>query len=358
MEINDKIIAYTLDEIKSAYKAWLNTQNLSASTVVTSATSAFYIWNKCGSNTFWNVISANDFEIIGKNTILELLKKHSNGNAEANVNGYMAHLRRFRRVIFGEECTAVQIKTCKSHRKIQKSPSLSTVDAIQNIEDYFNKTLNDKHGRYMSWQHCYTPFISSRNANDEKTIDYLALHMAFYLASWGMYRGSSFLLRKDYKVHKPIVKIIMKEKYNPLAGISAEDLLNEKNLDLIDDISNELRKAYAEEQPSFDGVLNNATDTLVTKILLAAFGCVPAFDRYYVQAVKKYGISSGRYNRNSVKDAAKYYIANQEAFETVRERINTCGTKYPPMKLVDMCMWQAVAHLDSDGEICYPDEVK
>ncbi len=47
------------------------------------------------------------------------------------------------------------------------------------------------------------------NINDEETIDMLALHLGFYLASWGMYRGSSFLLQKDYKVHVPIVKIII-----------------------------------------------------------------------------------------------------------------------------------------------------
>jgi len=43
--------------------------------------------------------------------------------------------------------------------------------------------------------------------------DYLSLHHAFYLASWGMYRGSSFLLQKDYKVLTPIVEEILKRLF-------------------------------------------------------------------------------------------------------------------------------------------------
>lgn len=101
---------------------------------------------------------------------------------------------------------------------------MSAEYAIHLISDYFNETVKDTHGRYMSWRHCYKAFYENRNKTDEQTLDYLSLHLAFYLASWGMYRGSSFLLQKDYKVHIPVVKIIQEEKYNPLLGISAEDL--------------------------------------------------------------------------------------------------------------------------------------
>lgn len=213
--------------------------------------------------------------------------------------------------------------------------------ALENIKVYFNATVEDKHGRYMSWRHCYNNFVSLRTHRDDMTVDYLCLHLAFYLASWGMYRGSSFLLQKDYKVHEPVVRIIMEEKYDSLCGITAEELLEDKNFDLLDDISDRIRRAYAEERPSFEGKVNNATDTLVSKILLGALGCVPAYDRYYIQAVKHYEISSGNYDRNSVRDIAKYYIDNKTDFEAIRHQMSECGTEYPAMKLMDMCMWQA-----------------
>ncbi len=212
--------------------------------------------------------------------------------------------------------------------------------ALRMIWDYFSETERDEHGRYLSWQHCYKAFSENRHATDAKTVDYLALHLAFYLASWGMYRGSSFLLQKDYKVHIPVVNVLQDEKYAPLVGISAEDLCKKSNLDLLDEISGRIREIYAWEKPSVDGVINNATDTLVTKILLGTLGCVPAYDRYYVQSVKKNRVSSGLYNRNSVQAVAKFYCAHLSAFEQMRSRLSECGVEYPPMKLMDMCFWQ------------------
>ena len=35
---------------------------------------------------------------------------------------------------------------------------------------------------------------ASSDKEKEKIVDYLALHLGFYLASWGMYRGSSFFV--------------------------------------------------------------------------------------------------------------------------------------------------------------------
>ncbi len=124
-----------------------------------------------------------------------------------------------------EQTTAIKKNTeVKQYKVQQQTVTMSAEKATHLIQDYFNETVKDKHGRYMSWRHCYKAFSENRDITDEQTVDYLALHLAFYLASWGMYRGSSFLLHKDYKVHIPIVKIIQEEKYNSLFGISAEDL--------------------------------------------------------------------------------------------------------------------------------------
>ena len=240
-----------------------------------------------------------------------------------------------------EETTAIEKNADVQQYKVQQQTvTMSVEKATHLIRDYFNKTVKDKHGRYMSWRHCYKAFSENRNITDEQTVDYLALHLAFYLASWGMYRGSSFLLQKDYKVHIPIVKIIQKGKYNSLFGISAEDLCKKSNLDLLDEIATRIRGCYAEERPSVDGVVNHATDTLITKILLGTLGCVPAYDRYYVQSIKKHHISSGNFNRNSVYCVAKFYCDNLKDFEKLRCELNKCGMEYPPMKLMDMCFWQ------------------
>ena len=59
-----------------------------------------------------------------------------------------------------------------------------------------------------------------------------------------MYRGSSFLLQKDYKVHKDAVIEIYKEEYKVLWGISCEEILKEDNINLIFKLSNRLKAIY------------------------------------------------------------------------------------------------------------------
>ena len=56
--------------------------------------------------------------------------------------------------------------------------------------------------------------------NDEPRIDEAALQLGFYLASWGMYRGSSFLLRRTYTVHEEVVERLGDEVAAPHAAIA------------------------------------------------------------------------------------------------------------------------------------------
>lgn len=225
--------------------------------------------------------------------------------------------------------------------------TMSAECAVNLMRAYFEQTMSDPHGRYLSWEHCYKAFLENRDANDEQAIDHLALHLAFYLASWGMYRGSSFLLQKDYKVHIPVVKIIQEKKYDPLVGICAKDLCKEQNLALLEDIGERICECYAAEGPAIDGKVNAASDTLITKILLGTLGCVPAYDRYYKESVKKYHISSGKYNSDSVYRVAKFYCDHEDEFERLRLEMSERRIEYPPMKLMDMCFWQDAYISDS-----------
>lgn len=79
--------------------------------------------------------------------------------------------------------------------------------------------------------------------------DYLSLHLAFYLASWGMYRGSCFIFHKDYKVHTTIVEAILKPEYDCLLGLACTDVRNndiwaqlKKLSDYISDYFDPIRK--------------------------------------------------------------------------------------------------------------------
>ena len=79
-------------------------------------------------------------------------------------------------------------------------------------EFYGELKVQDRH-RYCSWEHCYAQFYEARQNPEKPNVDNLSLHLAFYLASWGMYRGSSFLLQYDYTIHTFVVEEILKQSF-------------------------------------------------------------------------------------------------------------------------------------------------
>ena len=225
---------------------------------------------------------------------------------------------------------------------------MNTVDLILESSVKFYDTLKkDENGRYRSWEHCYSNFINARD-NKNAELDYLSLQLAFYLASWGMYRGSSFLLQKDYKIHIPVVKELLKEEYDPLAGIDCVELKREKNQRLLEKIN-----AFLDEYDSnIRGevknikVRNQLSSTLITKILMGTLGCVPAYDRYFISGIKKQKVASGNYNMKSIGQLVDFYESNIVELENIRKDMKVNGMAYPQMKILDMAFWQI--GLDSD----------
>jgi hypothetical protein len=207
----------------------------------------------------------------------------------------------------------------------------------QNIEnkimDFFQQLISDKNHRYKSWEHCFEYF-----AKDKKDIseDIASLHLSFYLASWGMYRGSSFLLQKDYKYHFKTVKTILEYKDLQKINFSKIDK-NSKDFKEIFDLSKKLKECYPN---------NNVTDTLLTKILLGTLGCVPAYDRFFKAGLKdKESKPYSNFSENSFESVIKFYQNNQVEFDEVQKEIN-----YPIMKLIDMYFFKiGVASSDKNS---------
>lgn len=225
---------------------------------------------------------------------------------------------------------------------------MNTVDLIIESSVKFYDTLKkDENGRYRSWEHCYSNFINARD-NKNAELDYLSLQLAFYLASWGMYRGSSFLLQKDYKIHIPVVKELLKEEYDPLAGIDCVELKREENQRLLENINAFLDEYYSNIRDEVKNikVRNQLSSTLITKILMGTLGCVPAYDRYFISGIKKQKVASGNYNMKSIIQLVDFYEKNIVELENIRKDMKVNGMTYPQMKILDMAFWQI--GLDSD----------
>lgn len=212
---------------------------------------------------------------------------------------------------------------------------------IKSAYEFYGELQKDKNGRYHSWEYCYLNFGKARKETNPD-LDYLSLQLAFYLASWGMYRGSSFLLQKDYKVHIPVIEELLKEKYDFLFGIDCEHILLEENQKLLEELSTFALSYYDAIRREVKGneLKNDVSETLITKLLMGTMGCVPAYDRYFVSGIKAHKIAVGSYKTKSIVQLAKFYQENFEALEEARKNLVVGDMLYPQMKLIDMGFWQ------------------
>lgn len=225
---------------------------------------------------------------------------------------------------------------------------IDSVDLIiKSSTEFYNDLKIDENGRYRSWEHCYSHFIKARGSK-EIDYDYLSLQLAFYLASWGMYRGSSFLLQKDYKVHIPVVKELLSKEYDALAGIECIEFRKESNQQLLREINSFLGQYYDKIRREVKGqeLKNQLSFTLITKILMGTLGCVPAYDRYFIAGIKKQKVTTGNYNLKSIMKLVDFYEKNSVRLEPVREKMEVDGMPYPQMKMLDMGFWQIGFELD------------
>ena len=208
---------------------------------------------------------------------------------------------------------------------------------------FFADTRHDENGRYRSWEHCYKVFHDARLKRQKGEVldyDYLSLHLAFYLASWGMYRGSSFLLQLDYKVHEKAVETILHEEYDILQGIECEKLKDAQDIlwDLCDKLSclyKDIRSRVKSTEPKI-----GTSDILISKIMMGTLGCTPAYDRFFRDGIKGCKDLIGAFNERSILSLIDFYNANSKSFESARRTMHIDGLAYPQMKLLDMGFWQ------------------
>ena len=240
--------------------------------------------------------------------------------------------------------------------------------SIQETVNSFLNILRDKgegepFSRFKSWEYCHNIFVQYHQhiVNNELTEDdkdILALHLGFYLASWGMYRGSSFILQRDYKTHKRVVNIVFKEEYNDLwnfdpLGKSDDELKRIAKLANVayndidqngyrDENGHIPERTILEEDNEEDSTEDESiSTTLITKILMGTFAITPAFDRFFIDGLKKYNNANNQkgssYNEERILKLFIFANNHRNELDTA-DRITTFP--YPIMKKIDMYFWE------------------
>jgi hypothetical protein len=187
-------------------------------------------------------------------------------------------------------------------------------------------------GRYASFDYCFNHFQDHRVGGrlealaDGDCLQVSCLHLGFYLASWGMLRGSSSLLQRSVLQFAPLIEVIV-EAEPAVWSIDAHRYTRDE-WSLLNDIRGRVRTALAPHQ---------ASDILVTKILLGVFGCVPAFDTYFRRGM---GVTS--FGPKALSVIEDFYRRNEETVERHRRRTLTFPTgeesshRYTRAKVIDM----------------------
>ena len=200
------------------------------------------------------------------------------------------------------------------------------------VDKYLCNMVQDSNHRFKSWEHCYEAFSNLNNPTD-----YLALHLAFYLASWGMYRGSCGILWKDYTIHMDAVNIIRKFHSLRKEWFTMDDVSQIMKLyNALKDYYSKI--TYYKPENKTSSLNLAATDTLITKIMLGTIGCVPALDDLFKRAFHCQG---KQFDENLLKRIIDCSQSNKNTIQqcqiSISEKLHSF---YPSMKVVDMYFWQ------------------
>ncbi|WP_312159685.1 hypothetical protein [Oscillibacter sp.] len=109
-----RLKALSIEEVRKLYRAHLTAQGLSPSTIQVSYSDAFYLLRNDDSLDFWAMLKHPDCDAIAYERLKATLGKRLRGNVEANISGYRAHLRRFRRFVLGD---TMEFQIEKTHHR-------------------------------------------------------------------------------------------------------------------------------------------------------------------------------------------------------------------------------------------------
>lgn len=223
-------------------------------------------------------------------------------------------------------------------------PHLVRDDLDKTVTTFAGRPLNFgvSAPRSQSYDHCFNYFVDTDNLEDD--LEKSCAILGFYLASWGMYRGSSYLQQQTNSSH--LVPTIRKiQDLRPaLTGIDLHNY-DEDNINAVFDAYREIRGALQIPQRS--------QITLVTKVMVAVLGCIPAFDRNFTKGFREVlggraRLPYGRIDGEVLQLLAAFYRANRADIDALHEQSrtvafgtdNTSDHRLSRAKIVDMYCYQ------------------
>lgn len=208
--------------------------------------------------------------------------------------------------------------------------------------------------RFASFDYCFNYFQSFYRSDKIKdiasvnNIEKSTLQLGQYLASWGMFRGSTALLRHSSHSLLPVIECIANthpteweidiNNYNESIG---------RLTSLYVKIGNAIEFPIIKE----GGVQQRPSPILITKIMLGIFGNTPAFDTYFMKGINQSVFINDGFEKSLNKVIkiwnALYdlYTENKEVFENDKietldfHRQTNTDIYYTNAKIADMAFF-------------------
>jgi len=280
-----------------------------------------------------------------------LQKRHPHVNAEARKLEEAGRLRRRRRPDGDIGNYPAAMRAPAAHEPIGRSAQSTVVpdDASSETqqdaaspETHLQKYLSHRapEARYASFDYCFNYFQTYREQGRlpdllrADTVQQSCLQLGFYLASWGMFRGAADLLQRSARHLVPLIEVIVKAPPD-IWEVDAH-MYGDGTCPVIFEVTDQVRAALAQA----------ASDTLVTKIMLGVFGCVPAFDTYF-----KKGLGVASFGPKALHAVGDFCCQNADLIERGRVRTlefesgQETGRRYTRAKVIDMIFFTAGARI-------------
>lgn len=200
-----------------------------------------------------------------------------------------------------------------------------------------NHSINQ---RDCSYDICYLYFQRNKGHLAGQNLEYSCMQLWSYLASWGMLRGSSALFWCSPAALKPLIIYLDEISDSPVWDIDV-DSYSAKN-------SKEILRVYARIEKILKSKKIMGTTpsiTLVTKIMLGIFGCVPAVDQYFYKTFHKLYGGFGTLREQELTNLEHFYLSHKETIDDIHIPVldfdgQETKLTYKKAKLVDMYGFQ------------------
>lgn len=196
-----------------------------------------------------------------------------------------------------------------------------------------SKNIFNKNQRMASFDFCYNYFHFNRGCLSGNNLERSCMELWGYLASFGMIKGKcGLLLRNSPASLSDLIEYLDDGDCEKLWEIDTPNY-NSTTIGILVDTYNEISKKIR-------AIEVTPTLTLVTKIMMGIWGCVPAFDRNFKKWIIN-DLNSDCHLKESLEKISTFYNDHKTTFKNILiNTIDIYGNEtsyiYSQARLIDM----------------------